>query len=92
MSMVCKSISVTGQQDEWIKTQIAKGFFGNDSEVIRSLIREHQVKERDVSSEMEMLRRKLEIAEKIARIDDRGGVTVKDVIDNLGLDDMLEGG
>ncbi len=40
MGMVRKSISVTEQQDSWIKAQIQTGHFGNESEVIRELIRE----------------------------------------------------
>jgi Arc/MetJ-type ribon-helix-helix transcriptional regulator len=40
MAMVKKSISVTDQQDQWIKAQIQSGHFGNESEVVRELIRE----------------------------------------------------
>jgi len=40
MTMVKKSISVTGQQAEWIQTQIASGNYGNESEVLRWLIQE----------------------------------------------------
>lgn len=43
--MVKKSISVTGQQNDWIKAQIETGQYGNDSELIRELIRERQQKE-----------------------------------------------
>ncbi len=64
MSMVKKSISVTNQQDQWIKAQIAKGHYGNDSEVIRELIRERQIRERETSAEISTIRRKLEAAER----------------------------
>lgn len=37
-----KTITVTAQQDCWIKTQIASGAFTNDSEYIRDLIRRDQ--------------------------------------------------
>ncbi|MFV1985156.1 MAG: type II toxin-antitoxin system ParD family antitoxin [Thiohalomonadales bacterium] len=40
--MIKKSISVTDHQNDWIKTQIKTGHFGNESEVIRELIRERQ--------------------------------------------------
>jgi antitoxin ParD1/3/4 len=39
---VRKSISFTNQHDEWIKTQIASGQYGSESEVIRDLIRKEQ--------------------------------------------------
>ena len=42
MGMVKKSISVTEQQEQWVKSQISSGHFGNESEVIRDLIRERQ--------------------------------------------------
>ncbi|SNY49452.1 antitoxin ParD1/3/4 [Arsukibacterium tuosuense] len=47
MSMHRKTITLTEQQDEWVKTQIESGHFGNDSEYIRDLIRrDQQAKER----------------------------------------------
>ena len=42
MPMVKKSITVTDQQDQWIKKQISSGHYGNDSEVMRDLIRREQ--------------------------------------------------
>ena len=39
MPMTRKTITVTEQQDEWIRGQIQSGEFGNDSEYIRELIR-----------------------------------------------------
>jgi antitoxin ParD1/3/4 len=42
MAMVKKSITNTDQQDDWIKTQIKKGDYGNESEVVRDLIRREQ--------------------------------------------------
>lgn len=56
MPMVKKSISVTDQQDSWIKSQIAGGHFGNESEVIRELIRERQMREQESQSEIEAIR------------------------------------
>ncbi len=37
-----KTITLTPQQDEWVKTQVASGQFGNDSEYIRHLVRQDQ--------------------------------------------------
>jgi antitoxin ParD1/3/4 len=42
MSTTRKTITVTDQQDSWIKAQIASGAFTNDSEYIRDLIRRDQ--------------------------------------------------
>lgn len=42
MSTRRKTITVTDQQDRWIKAQIASGAFTNDSEYIRDLIRRDQ--------------------------------------------------
>jgi len=42
MGMVKKSITVTVQQEEWIKSRIASGDYGNDSELLRDLIRRRQ--------------------------------------------------
>ena len=53
MAMVKKSISVTDQQDRWIKAQIQSGHFGNESEVVRELIRERQIREQETQAEIE---------------------------------------
>ncbi len=39
MGLVKKSITVTEQQNEWIKNRIVNGDYGNDSEYLRDLIR-----------------------------------------------------
>jgi antitoxin ParD1/3/4 len=64
MAMVKKSISVTDQQDSWIKAQIKTGHFGNESEIIRELIRERQLREQEPSAEIEALRAALIEGEK----------------------------
>lgn len=47
MSMHRKTITLTEQQNSWVKDQIESGHFGNDSEYIRDLIRrDQQAKER----------------------------------------------
>ena len=58
--MVKKSITITDQQNEWIKAQIAKGNFGNESEVFRDLIR----REQSQAAEIEAIRDKFIEAEK----------------------------
>jgi antitoxin ParD1/3/4 len=42
MTTTRKTITVTQQQDSWIKSRIAAGEFTNDSEYIRDLIRRDQ--------------------------------------------------
>jgi antitoxin ParD1/3/4 len=42
MGTTRKTITVTEQQDQWIKAQIERGRFTNDSEYIRDLIRRDQ--------------------------------------------------
>ncbi len=56
MPMVKKSISVTDQQDRWIKAQIKTGHYGNESEVVRELIRERQLRDRETPAEIEAIR------------------------------------
>ena len=64
MSMVKKSISVTEQQDSWIKMQISSGRFGNESEVFRELIRERQIQEPETPAEIAAIRAALDKGEK----------------------------
>jgi len=42
MATVRKTITLTDQQDQWIKAQIEGGDFTNDSEYIRDLVRRDQ--------------------------------------------------
>lgn len=63
MAMVKKSITVTSQQANWIKAQIEIGHYGNESEVLRELIRERQLKEQEANREIEDIRAKLIKAE-----------------------------
>ena len=42
MATVRKTITVTHKQDEWIKAQIEKGDYTNESEYIRDLLRKEQ--------------------------------------------------
>ena len=55
MATVRKTITLTDQQDDWIKAQIAGGNYTNDSEYIRDLIR----KEQERGAEIEAIRSEL---------------------------------
>ena len=56
MPMVKKSISLTEQQDGWIKAQIKTGHYGNESEVVRDLIRQRQIREQERPVGIEAIR------------------------------------
>lgn len=43
-----KTITITDNQDKWIKSQIKAGEFTNDSEYIRDLIRRDQTSQADI--------------------------------------------
>ncbi len=64
MGMVKKSISVTEKQEQWVKSQISSGQFGNESEVFRDLIRERQAKEKETPEEIQAIRQALLEGEK----------------------------
>lgn len=59
MGTVRKTITVTDQQDGWIKAQIEAGHYTNDSEYIRDLIR----REQERSAELEAIRSALKEGE-----------------------------
>ena len=42
MKTIRKTITLTDQQDGWVKAQISAGHYTNDSEYIRDLIRREQ--------------------------------------------------
>ena len=50
MGTTRKTITVTVQQNNWIKAQIAAGGFTNDSEYIRDLIRRDQASQADIEA------------------------------------------
>lgn len=52
MGTVRKTITLTDQQDNWVKAQINAGQYTNDSECIRDLIR----REQERSVELESIR------------------------------------
>ncbi len=86
MAMVKKSITVTDQQDSWIKMQIERGHYGNESEVVRELIRERQLREQETAHNIEIIRAKLIQAEKSGFTDQRLDDLLKEIKDGLGRD------
>lgn len=48
MGRVKKSISITDQQDHWVKAQIESGDYGNESEVFRDLIRQRTIRDAEI--------------------------------------------
>ena len=52
MGTVRKTITLTEQQDNWVKAQIEAGHYTNDSEYIRDLIR----REQERSAELDAIR------------------------------------
>lgn len=42
MTMMRKTITITDAMEEWVKSQILNGRYGNDSEYFRDLIRKDQ--------------------------------------------------
>ena len=48
MATIRKSITFTQQQDQWIKEQIEKGDYTNDSEYLRDLVRRDQANQQNL--------------------------------------------
>jgi antitoxin ParD1/3/4 len=59
MGLVRKTITVTEQQEAWIRAQVDGGVYANDSEYIRALIRRDQDARR---VELETIKRALRAA------------------------------
>ena len=53
MANIHKTITLTRQQDDWIKAQIANGGYTNDSEYFRDLVRRDQEKFRALKAAVE---------------------------------------
>lgn len=88
MAMVKKSITVTDQQDSWIKAQIEMGHYGNESEVLRELIRERQLREQETNREVEAIRAKLIRAEESGFIDQSPAELLAEIKSGLGRSDV----
>jgi antitoxin ParD1/3/4 len=50
MATTRKTITLTTQQDKWVKARIAAGHYTNDSEYFRDLIRRDQAGQADVEA------------------------------------------
>ncbi|MGN7613176.1 type II toxin-antitoxin system ParD family antitoxin [Magnetococcales bacterium HHB-1] len=50
MGTMRKTITLTDQQNNWVKAQIASGQFTNDSEYFRDLIRRDQAGQTDIEA------------------------------------------
>ena len=50
MATVRKTITLTDQQDDWIKAQVEGGHYTNDSEYIRDLIRREQERAAEIDA------------------------------------------
>ncbi len=50
MATVRKTITLTDQQDDWIKAQVERGDYTNDSEYIRDLIRREQERGQEIEA------------------------------------------
>jgi antitoxin ParD1/3/4 len=55
MATVRKTITLTDQQDDWVKAQIDAGHYTNDSEYIRDLIRREQERGAEIEAVREAL-------------------------------------
>lgn len=86
MAMVKKSITVTNQQASWIKGQIERGFFGNESEVVRELIRERQLREHEATYGVEQIRKKLIQAEQSGFTEQTPEEILRDIKNGFGQD------
>ena len=76
MGMVKKIISLTERQDSWIKAQLEIGHFGNESELIRELIRERQMQERQSPAEVKTIQATVTQGEQSGHSKRSGGSSV----------------
>ena len=88
MAMVKKSITVTDQQDAWLKAQICAGHYGNESEVLRELIRERQLREQEAQREVEWIRARLIEGERSGFTDQTPAEILQEIKNGLGRDDQ----
>ena len=87
MAMVKKSITVTDQQDAWLKAQISAGHYGNESEVLRELIRERQLREQEAQQEVEWIRARLIEGERSGFTDQIPAEILQEIKNGLGRED-----
>ena len=58
-----KKITLSEQQDSWIRSQINSGQYSNDSEVISELIQERQLQDQETPEQLASIRAALNEAE-----------------------------
>lgn len=81
--MVKKSISVTAKQNQWIRKKIDSGQYGNESELLRQLIREKQATELESDNQIHAIRAKLLEAEKSGFSDKSAGQLLREIKSEL---------
>ena len=79
MSMIKKSITLTDQQDSWVKSQIDSGQFNDESEVIRELIQEKQILELETPEEIVAIRAALIEAEESVKREGYSKLTIDEI-------------
>lgn len=60
MGTTRKTITVTDQQNEWIKSRIASGAYTNDSEFLRDLLRKDQERAQKIADMQRLVTEGLE--------------------------------
>ena len=60
MGTTRKTITVTDQQNEWIKSRIASGDYTNDSEFLRDLLRKDQERSQKIANMQRLITEGLE--------------------------------
>lgn len=84
--MIRKSISLTEQQNAWIKAQIESGHYGNESEVLRELIRERQLREQENQADIERIRARILKAEQSGFSDKTAGQLLAEIKTEMRID------
>ena len=79
MPMIKKSITLTDQQDSWVKSHINSGQFNDESEVIRELIQEKQILELETPEEITAIRAALIEAEESVKREGYSKLTIDEI-------------
>ena len=82
MTMTRKTITISDAMDEWVKTQIGTGRYGNDSEYFRDLIRHDQERQEKLTN----LRAAIEVGRN-SGVSDR---TMDEILQSLTLEPNSE--
>ena len=79
MPMIKKSITLTDQQDSWVKSHIDSGQFNDESEGIRELIQEKQILELETPEEIAAIRAALIEAEESVKREGYSKLTIDEI-------------